>query len=218
MKKAIISIALLAVSVLAAYQIYFDDPNIVDDTYLNSERYRALEKNIEKEKSKRGDKQKVLVMLVREMMNETNSYTQRLPYHLDSLALDTVMIPENRLAISEIQADATNFKSYEFYGLKVFEADKYKAILSLTELPGVYRDIEIGLITTMGSNIIDIELIGRFEKNLKEITSSEVHIDTNKNIQVRMKKYRLYPVSQSQTVVYSYRITEDGIIEAKNLK
>ncbi|MGK7368719.1 MAG: hypothetical protein ACNS64_00785 [Candidatus Halalkalibacterium sp. M3_1C_030] len=217
MKKVAITIALLAAAVLVAYQIYYADPNIVNESYLNSNRFRTLEKNIENEKSRKGDKEKVLRLVVQGMMDETNKYSQRLPYHLDSLALDSVMVPENRLAISEIQSGAKNFEDYKFYGLQVFQADNYKAVLSLTELPGVYRNIEIGLVTARGSEIIDIELIGRFEKNLKEITSSEVRIDTNKNIQVRMNKYRLYPVRQSQKINYGYTISKDGIIEVKNL-
>lgn len=215
MKKVAITIALLAAAGLVAYHIYYADPNIVNDSYLNSDRYRTLEKNIENEKSQKGDKEKVLRLVVRRMMDETNRYSQRLPYYLDSLALDSVMVPENRLATSQIQTEAKNFKEYKFYGLNVFQADNYMAILSLTELPGVYRNIEVGLVTARGSEIIDIELIGRFEKNLKEITSSEVRIDTNKNIQVIMNKYRLYPVRQSQTVNYGYSITKDGTIEEK---
>jgi len=217
MKKIAIIIVILSAVILAAYRFYYADPNIVDGDYISSETYKALQKDIEYEKQSTADRKAVLQVVVRQMLAETNKFQKGLPYRLDSLALDSALKPENRLSIPDMRIMPSDFNNYNFYGLNIFEGENYMAVLSVIELPGVYRDLEVGLTTVRNGEIVDTALIGRYKKNLTEKSSAEISIESGNDIRVRLNKSRSYPFKQNQNVTYRYRITKDGMIESNIL-
>lgn len=212
MKKTAIIIVLLFAAGLAAYRYYYADPNIVNEEYLSSENYKTLQDDIQYERNTIADREAILQEVVKQMLVQRSRYRHGLPYHLDSLILDSVLNSENRLSLPDLRIMPSDYKNYNFYGLQILEGENYSALLSLIEMPGIYRDIEVGLTTIRDGNIIDTALIGRYGKNLSATTHSEIYIDADHDIRVRMNKSRQYPFKQEHYVSYQYQITKDGKI------
>ena len=212
MKKSAFLLVLLAAVMLGFYQWYSTDPNIIDEDYISSEEYRKLQQNIAFERSKIADRDTVLKLVVKHMLANDTAFQQRLPYRLDSLALDRIMSNENSLSIPELRIQPSDLSNYTFYGVTILEGEDYRALLSLIELPGVFRDLEVGLTTVRDGEIIDRALIGRYEKNLSTEIHSEIFIGTDNEIQVKVEKSRFYPFEQEKRADYRYRIASDGRI------
>ena len=207
MKKVAFVAVLLAAVILAGYLFFFSG-STVDEAYLKSEEYRKLQRQIEREKNGIKDRESVLKAVVQNMLTHPEKYQQGVPFHLDSLALDTLMIPENKITI-----EATNeYENYRFYGLNIFHVEDYKGAFALVQLPGGYQNIEIGLATFRDSAVVDIALIGRYTKNVMENTHTELFVDENLNINASIEKVQHYPVSQKNTVNYLYTISKQGFI------
>lgn len=213
MKKYAIVILLFAAAILAVYQWYYADPNIIDEEYISSDSYQVLQQNIAFEKSKITDRETVLKKVVQKMLARDAAFQRTLPYRLDSLALDSVMKDENRLSIPEFRIKPSDLSEYTFYGLTIFESEEYRALLSLIELPGVYRDLEVGLTTVRDGEIIDIAMVGRFQRNISLETHTEIYIGNEREIRVKVDQSRFYPFEQDKSVRYRYLIANDGRIE-----
>lgn len=218
MRKAAIIIVLSVAGILAAYLFYYySDPNIINEDYLSSEAYTTLQDNIQYERDSLADREAVLQEVVKQMLVQKSRYRLGLPYRLDSLVLDSVLKKENRLSLPDLRIMPSDVNDYTFYGLHIFEGEHYSALLSLIEMPGVYRDLEVGLTTVREGNIIDTALIGRYEHNLSATTHSEIIINTDHEIRIKVNKTRLYPFKQEQSVNYQYRIAKNGKIESNIL-
>lgn len=217
MKKSVTIFVILAVGILGAYLWYHADPNIVDEEYISSDSYKALQQNIDYEKDSIVDRQMILQEVVKQMLVKEAVFQRELPYRLDSLSLDTVLNFRNRLSIPKTNLKSTGSNEYTFYGLTIFESEEYRALLSLIELPGIYRNLEVGLTTIRDGEIVDTALIGRYEKNITEKTHSEIYIGADKEIRVKLDKIRFYPFEQEKSIQYRYLIANDGRIESSIL-
>lgn len=213
MKKVVYITIILAAALLAGLYYYTADPNIVDEDYLETEKFRSLEKRIENEKEKIRDREAVLLMVARQMLVEPDKYQQGLPGHIDSHDLDSVMVPANKLSLDDFRIMPPDFKNYSFYGWSIFEGKHYTGVLSLIKLPGVYKNIEVGLATVRDSSIIDVVLIARYEKNPTEEITTTLYFKEDFSIEAVIEKDRSYPVEQKNTVIYRYNISDDGVIE-----
>lgn len=217
MKKITFIAILFFAAGFAAYRFYYADPNIVDGDYISSKTYKALQDDIEYEKKSIADRESVLQLVVRQMLAEPDKFQQGLPFYLDSLALDSVLKTGNRLSIPDLRIMPSDFNNYNFYGLAIFGGETYTAVLSVIELPGVYRNLEVGLTTVKDGEIIDTALIGRYEKNITMSTDSEIYINSDSEIRVQMNKSRFYPFKQNQNFNYRYRIAKEGRIKSNVL-
>lgn len=213
MKKVVLIIVLLAAALLAGLYYYTADPNIVDEDYLETEKFRLLEKSIENEKNKIGSREALLHVVVRQMLAEPDKYQQDLPDHFDSHDLDSVMVPANKLSLDDFRITPPGFTNYSFYGWIIFQGNNYTGVLSLIKLPGVYKNIEVGLTTVRDSSIIDVVLIARYEKNPTEEITTNLYIKEDFSIKAVIEKARIYPVEQKNTVIYRYSISDDGVVE-----
>lgn len=207
MKKAVFVAVLLAAATIVGYQLFFSR-SAVDEAYLESEEYRSLQRQIEQEKDEIKDRESALMAVVQKMLAHPDKYHQGAPFRLDTLALDSLMIPENRIGIEA----SKDYENYRFYGLNIFKGGNYTGALCLVQLPGGYQNIEIGLATLRDSSVVDVALIGRYTKNVMEHTYTVVLIDEDLNIMTGIEKNRFYPVRQKNTVNYRYTISKQGFI------
>lgn len=217
MNKNATVIILLCAALLAAYLWFFADPNVVDEDYISSDSFKKLEQNIDYERDSVADRETVIRDVVNQMIQNQSLIQKKLPFRLDSLALDSVLNPQNRLSIPGVRSMPSGSGEYHFYGLIILEGENYRALLSLVELPGIYRDLEVGLTTVIDGQIVDKALIGRYEKNLTEKTYTEIYINENHEIRVEVDKQRFYPFEQEKRVSYRYVINRDGNIESSIL-
>ncbi len=207
MKKVAFVAVLLAAVILAGYLFFFPG-STVDEAYLRSEEYRTLQRQIEQEKDEIKDRESALMAVVQKMLAHPEKYHQGVPFHLDTLAMDSLMISENKITIEA----SKDYENYRFYGLNVFKGENYTGALCLVQLPGGYQNIEIGLATLRDSSVVDVALIGRYTKNVMEHTHTVVLIDEDLNIMTGIEKNRFYPVRQKNTVNYRYTISKKGFI------
>lgn len=208
MKKVAFATVILAAVSLAGYLFFFSG-SVVDEAYLESEEYRTLQRQIELEKEEIKDRESALRAVVQKMLAHPEKYHRGIPFRLDTLTLDSLMIPENKITIEA----SKEYENYLFYGLNIFKGESYTGALCLVQLPGGYQNIEIGLATTRDSSVVDVALIGRYTKNVMEHTHTELLIDEELNIKTGIKKNRFYPVSQKNTVNYRYTISKQGFIK-----
>lgn len=207
MKKAAFVAVLLAAATVAGY-LYFFSGSVVDEAYLESDEYRSLQNQIEREKDGIKDRESVLMAVVQKMLARPDKYRRGVPFHLDSLALDSLMIPENKITIEV----SNEFENYRFYGINIFYGKGFNGALALVQLPGGYQNIEIGLVTFRDTSVVDVALIGRYTKNVMENTHTELLVDKDLNIKAGIEKVQLYPVAQENTVHYQYTISKRGFI------
>lgn len=207
MKKVAFFAILLAAATLAGYLLFFSG-SVVDEGYLKSEEYRTLQRQIEQEKDEIKDRESALMAVVQKMLAHPDKYHQGVPFRLDTLALDSLMIPENKITIEA----SKDYENYRFYGLNIFKGENYTGALCLVQLPGGYKNIEIGLATLRDSSVVDVGLIGRYTKNVMEHTHTKLLVDGDLNINATIEKNQFYPVSQKNTVNYRYTISKQGFI------
>lgn len=213
MKKVIIITALFAAALFASICFYNPDRNVIDEDYILSKEYQSLEKQFGENKTGNRDKESILSLVAREILADTIKYNHPLPWHIDSLAIESIMGAKNKIHLNNSEVGQTEFGSYDFYGVLTLAEDNISVVLFLMKRPGVYKDIDVVLASVEDSLIVDIKSIGRYEKNIEEETTSTIQIDENQSIKTKTVKIRSYPVRQKNIIHYSYTVSNDGIIE-----
>lgn len=215
MKKTVFITAVLAAVLAAGYAYYTSDPNIVDESYIGSEGYRALEKQMESDQEAYRNSNSTLLAAIHRTLaiEETNRVPLPLNVSLDSVTVDTLLDKSRKIRMDENRLLSSEFQNAGFYRWFSFKTRDYTGILTLISLPGMYPNIEAGLTTVRDSTIIDGAMIGRFQKNLSELVITDIFFNSPAEIVTTVQKTRYYPVEQNNSVTYRYTISEDGIIE-----
>lgn len=111
MKKVAFVAVLLAAVILAGYLFFFSG-SVVDEAYLRSEEYRTLQRQIEQEKDEIKDRESALMAVVQKMLAQPDRYNKGVPFRLDTLALDSLMISDNKITTGALN----DYNNYRFMG------------------------------------------------------------------------------------------------------
>lgn len=212
MNKAILILSSCAV-LFFFLGIYFfgPDPNIIDENYISSKEYQSLQAQIDDNRRTTIQKEELLNLVAIKILSGGTSPDRRLPYILDSLSIDSLGVPDNKIRLDFSGVKPDEFKNFSFYRALAMSKENTDLVFFLMQHPGIYKEIDIVLATVKDSSVVDMKSVGSFRKNLAEEITSTILINRD-HIETKVEKLRFYPVEQHNVIHYRYTVANDGFI------
>lgn len=217
-KKAYIWVILLLIltSGLVLFLWYDPDRNLIDEEYLSTEEYRALNEKLDVRHRDSLDEQMLLKAIALQALKNHRVITLSRPVRLDSSDINRSLQPSKKIRLGRNGEAPSKFDDFTYYHLDTFAAAGYRMVFFLVEYPTMYREIELFLASASPSRqaVSDLAVIATYRNNLQEEVENIIEIGTDGTITTEVQKRVNYPIQQDNNYFYHFYIDSTGTIQS----
>lgn len=195
----------LIMLIIAAASCSKNEPNQIDQKYLNSEGYADFKKKTAQELTQKSDAHTTLQYRLQQFSDCGNSNQLELP----------LTVNEKKLA-SLIESDSCEddniWPKLALLGESRFKKQTIRWVL--LERETAYRDQELLVAVFMDKKLKGLKTVGIFQQNPSRKITSEISIRGNEKLRITSRTIRdlLYPIDQKNVIKTEYTVSSEGII------